>query len=105
MIPAVVGHEKGIVFSDSKADMHVTYMNPSNFRWTTIQNFSIDIGKRLISQYIDIWPYKEDWLYNVKYIMAQSDECNDFYLYEVKFQIFVISIIQKLISGQVWYSH
>lgn len=36
-----------------------------------------------IYEFMDTWDYDEDWLYCVDFLTQQSDECSDYYKYEV----------------------
>lgn len=51
--------------------------------WPSVEAFSIEYGLTKIYEFMDTWDYEEDWLYCVDYITAQSDECSDYYKYEV----------------------
>lgn len=55
----------------------------SDYHWPSIQRFTIKGATYSITEYLRTFEYKENWLYNVEYLMAQSNECSDFYLYEV----------------------
>lgn len=67
-------------------------MKPT-YRWSDIQTFSIERGHEDIIRFLKTWTYQENWLFNVKYIMAQSSGCSDFHLYEVTYK-FLLTLLR-----------
>lgn len=41
------------------------------------------MGRNKIYEFMDTWDYDEDWLYCVDFLTQQSDDCSDYYKYEV----------------------
>lgn len=52
--------------------------------WPPIGDFSIEKAMTYIDDFLNNWNFQEEWLFFIEYIMAQSTECSDFYLFEVK---------------------
>lgn len=63
----------------------------SMLNWPTIEEFTTDSGLICIYDFIATWEYEEDWLYAVDFLFGQSDECSDFYQYEVKIFIYLLT--------------
>ncbi|KAK5649129.1 hypothetical protein RI129_004021 [Pyrocoelia pectoralis] len=55
--------------------------------WPQIEKFTKEIGMDSIVEYIKTWEFKEEWLYCIDFLIAQSDQCSEYYIYEVKFSI------------------
>lgn len=55
----------------------------STINWPTIEEFTADAGLEKIYELLETWDYDEGWLYCVDFLLQQSDECSDFYKYEV----------------------
>ncbi|KAB0803577.1 hypothetical protein PPYR_00547 [Photinus pyralis] len=55
--------------------------------WPRNGEFTKETGMDAIHEYLRTWIYVEDWLYCVDFLMVQSDECSEYYLYEAKFSI------------------
>lgn len=51
--------------------------------WPSIEAFNVEVGIKKIYEFMDTWDYEEDWLYCVDFLMQQSDDCSDYYKYEV----------------------
>lgn len=51
--------------------------------WPSIGEFDVEIGINKIYEFMDHWDYEEDWLYCVDFLTQQSDDCSDYYKYEV----------------------
>ncbi|KAF5305111.1 hypothetical protein FQA39_LY09373 [Lamprigera yunnana] len=58
-----------------------------SLRWPCISEFTKDLGEAAINDFVMTWEYDEDWLYCIDFIIIQSDECSDYYNYEVKWSI------------------
>ncbi|KAF5271288.1 hypothetical protein FQR65_LT05303 [Abscondita terminalis] len=59
----------------------------ATIKWPRISEFTIEVGESSINDFILTWSYDEKWLYCVDFLIAQSDEYSDYYLYEVKWSI------------------
>ncbi|KAF2899956.1 hypothetical protein ILUMI_06223 [Ignelater luminosus] len=56
-------------------------------RWPRIQEFTKELGEYTINEYMLTWEYHDDWLYCINFLIEQSDECSDYYLYEAIWSI------------------
>lgn len=63
--------------------------------WPSIEAFTVETGMAKIYEFMDTWDYDEEWLYCVDFLTQQSDECSDYYKYEVgtRFKIFLRSLV------------
>ncbi|KAK4880575.1 hypothetical protein RN001_008721 [Aquatica leii] len=55
--------------------------------WPRICDFTIELGKTSIDEYMNTWQHAKNWLYCLTFLIVQSDDYSDYYIYEAKWSI------------------
>ncbi|KAJ8959741.1 hypothetical protein NQ314_006168 [Rhamnusium bicolor] len=59
-----------------------------NIVWPTIEQFTRELGIKKVKEYIKFtFDLRENWIYNINFVAAQSDLSSDFYLFEVNMSL------------------
>ncbi|KAL2103115.1 hypothetical protein ACEWY4_002283 [Coilia grayii] len=58
-----------------------------NIDWVTCKDFTIDIGKKQIEEYIGIWEVHSSWLYNLEFVQKTELEYQTQYHYRAQWSI------------------
>lgn len=59
--------------------------NVKNINWVAIQDFTVDVGKEQIKEYIRSWELQPCWLYSLDTLYCTEDEHHTFYHYRARF--------------------
>ncbi|XP_042259474.1 A-kinase anchor protein 14 [Thunnus maccoyii] len=62
------------------ADDHVNNMN-----WVTSKDFTVDVGKKQIAEYIQSWELQSCWLYSLDPLYTTEEEHHTLYHYRARF--------------------
>ncbi|XP_051823969.1 A-kinase anchor protein 14 [Antechinus flavipes] len=62
--------------------------NPvKNIQWTTCKDFTVDLGRQQIEEYISTWEFHESWLHWSDYLEKEDLEFSVRYHYRVRWSI------------------
>ncbi|XP_020830761.1 A-kinase anchor protein 14 [Phascolarctos cinereus] len=62
--------------------------NPlKNIQWTTCNNFTVELGRQQIEEYISTWEFHESWLHWSEYLEKEELEFSVRYHYRVRWSI------------------
>lgn len=56
-----------------------------NIDWVAIKDFTVDVGKEQIKEYIRSWELQPCWLYSLNTLYSTEDEHHTFYHYRARF--------------------
>ncbi|XP_038594809.1 A-kinase anchor protein 14 [Micropterus salmoides] len=59
--------------------------NMSNVNWVVSKDFTIEVGKRQIGEYIKTWEMPPCWLYSLDFLYSTEEEHHTFYHYRARF--------------------
>ncbi|KAK4880573.1 hypothetical protein RN001_008719 [Aquatica leii] len=68
-------------------DSLVSHSDSIGADWPRICDFTIELGKTSIDEYMNTWQYAENWLYHLSFLIVESDDYGDYYIYEAKWSI------------------
>lgn len=56
-----------------------------NIDWAASKDFTVEVGKRQIGDYIATWEMQPCWLYSVDFLYSTEEEHHTFYHYQARF--------------------
>ncbi|XP_026183164.1 A-kinase anchor protein 14 [Mastacembelus armatus] len=56
-----------------------------NISWAACKDFTVDVGKHQIGQYIKTWEVQPCWIYSLDFLYTTEEDCHTFYLYRARF--------------------
>ncbi|XP_030295645.1 A-kinase anchor protein 14 [Sparus aurata] len=56
-----------------------------NITWVARKDFTVEVGKRQIGEYIQTWELQPCWLYSLDFLYLTEDEHHTFYHYRARF--------------------
>lgn len=66
-------------------DRHRHTDNSPNICWVAGKDFTVDVGKKQIAEYIESWELKPCWLYSLDFLYSTEEEHHTFYHYRARF--------------------
>ncbi|CAE1171127.1 AKAP14 [Acanthosepion pharaonis] len=58
-----------------------------DFKWGTIEEFNVNLGKKLIEDYVKTWDYDASWLFCIDFLRREEFEFDTHYKYQVRWSI------------------
>ncbi|XP_041820374.1 A-kinase anchor protein 14 [Chelmon rostratus] len=56
-----------------------------NIHWVAIKDFTVEVGKTQIGEYINTWEMQPGWLYGLDFLYSSEQEHHTFYHYRARF--------------------
>nr|XP_046234435.1 A-kinase anchor protein 14 [Scatophagus argus] len=56
-----------------------------NINWVEIKNFTVEVGKSQIGEYIQTWEIQPCWFYSLDFLCSTEEEHHSFYHYRARF--------------------
>ncbi|XP_040007523.1 A-kinase anchor protein 14 [Xiphias gladius] len=56
-----------------------------NINWVASKDFTVEVGKKQIGEYVQTWEVQPCWLYSLDFLHATEEDHHTFYHYRVRF--------------------
>ncbi|XP_071492761.1 A-kinase anchor protein 14-like [Diadema setosum] len=58
-----------------------------NIEWISIEDFTVDVGKKKIDEFVKTWEYDQSWLYCIDFLREEDDQYSKKYRYQVRWSV------------------
>ncbi|XP_042367696.1 A-kinase anchor protein 14 [Plectropomus leopardus] len=83
LVKTVLGRHRHSVSTEPVEDSPDSEVN--NINWVSSKDFTIEVGKRQIGEYVQTWEMPPCWLYSLDFLYSTEEEHQTFYHYRARF--------------------
>ena len=87
IVNTVLENARSSLFKKTKQEVDFTQYEMKNIDWITCQNFTIELGKMQIEEYIQTWEVHPSWLFSLEFIRESVLEFYKQYHYRAQWSI------------------
>ncbi|KAM7378151.1 hypothetical protein PAMA_013172 [Pampus argenteus] len=83
LVKSMMDRRRHTVTEEPEKSSPDDHMN--NINWVASKDFTVDVGKEQIAEYIESWELQPCWLYSLDFLYSTEGEHHTFYHYRARF--------------------